>query len=156
MLRAPPRSTLDRWSAASDVYKRQAVDLGIVRDDEVALESVLRKAADWCHAIVTSGGVSMGDYDIVKAVLSRLAGMPWMQIAIKPVSYTHLRAHETVLDLVCPPLLEKKKPHPPPPPTHFTHVSIPFLLNHTTHKSNYTTNTLFIPSYIRPITTSSY
>ncbi|KQI49933.1 hypothetical protein Y869_04345, partial [Campylobacter jejuni CVM 41921] len=26
----------------------------------------------------------------------------------KPVSYTHLRAHETVLDLVCRLLLEKK------------------------------------------------
>ena len=26
-----------------------------------------------------------------------------------PVSYTHLRAHETVLDLVCRLLLEKKK-----------------------------------------------
>src|SRR5665811_2542196 len=30
-------------------------------------------------------------------------------IAIGPVSYTHLRAHETVLDLVCRLLLEKKK-----------------------------------------------
>ena len=28
----------------------------------------------------------------------------------RPVSYTHLRAHETVLDLVCRLLLEKKKP----------------------------------------------
>ena len=28
--------------------------------------------------------------------------------AVKPVSYTHLRAHETVLDLVCRLLLEKK------------------------------------------------
>ncbi|WDT36820.1 hypothetical protein PVA38_11375 [Streptococcus pneumoniae D39] len=28
---------------------------------------------------------------------------------IRPVSYTHLRAHETVLDLVCRLLLEKKK-----------------------------------------------
>ena len=28
----------------------------------------------------------------------------------EPVSYTHLRAHETVLDLVCRLLLEKKKP----------------------------------------------
>ena len=28
---------------------------------------------------------------------------------IMPVSYTHLRAHETVLDLVCRLLLEKKK-----------------------------------------------
>ena len=37
-----------------------------------------------CDAIVTSGGVSMGDYDVVKAVLSRIADMRWMQIAIKP------------------------------------------------------------------------
>ena len=29
--------------------------------------------------------------------------------SLKPVSYTHLRAHETVLDLVCRLLLEKKK-----------------------------------------------
>src|SRR5665811_2448155 len=28
---------------------------------------------------------------------------------VEPVSYTHLRAHETVLDLVCRLLLEKKK-----------------------------------------------
>ena len=37
-----------------------------------------------CDAVVTSGGVSMGDYDVVKAVLSRIADMRWMQIAIKP------------------------------------------------------------------------
>lgn len=60
------------------------IDLGIVRDDEAVLEAVLREAADSCDAIVTSGGVSMGDYDVVKAVLSRLADMRWMQIAIKP------------------------------------------------------------------------
>ena len=62
----------------------EAVDLGIVRDDEAALEAVLREAARTCDAIVTSGGVSMGDYDVVKAVLSRIAEMHWMQIAIKP------------------------------------------------------------------------
>jgi molybdenum cofactor synthesis domain-containing protein len=61
-----------------------AVDLGIVRDDEAVLEGVLRAAATTCDAIVTSGGVSMGDYDVVKAVLSRIADMQWMQIAIKP------------------------------------------------------------------------
>ena len=32
----------------------------------------------------------------------------------EPVSYTHLRAHETVLDIVCRLLLEKKKNKPPP------------------------------------------
>jgi len=61
-----------------------AVDLGIVRDDEAALERVLHEAADRVDAIVSSGGVSMGDHDVVKAVLSRLAEMRWMQIAIKP------------------------------------------------------------------------
>ena len=60
------------------------VDMGIVRDDEEALEAVLRQAATECDAIVTSGGVSMGDYDVVKAVLGRIADMTWMQIAIKP------------------------------------------------------------------------
>jgi molybdenum cofactor synthesis domain-containing protein len=61
-----------------------AVDFGVVRDDEAALEATLRSAADTCDAVVTSGGVSMGDYDVVKAVLSRIADMHWMQIAIKP------------------------------------------------------------------------
>ncbi len=61
-----------------------AVDFGVVRDDETALEETLRRAADDCDAIVTSGGVSMGDYDVVKAVLSRIAAMQWMEVAIKP------------------------------------------------------------------------
>jgi molybdenum cofactor synthesis domain-containing protein len=60
------------------------VDLGTVRDDEDELEAALREAATRCDAIVTSGGVSMGDYDVVKAVLGRIADMHWMQIAIKP------------------------------------------------------------------------
>ena len=33
----------------------------------------------------------------------------WLRRTYGPVSYTHLRAHETVLDLVCRLLLEKKK-----------------------------------------------
>jgi len=59
-------------------------DFGVVPDDEAQLEAVLRQAAAECDAIVTSGGVSMGDYDVVKAVLGRIADMHWMQIAIKP------------------------------------------------------------------------
>jgi molybdopterin molybdotransferase len=55
-----------------------------VPDDETRLEETLREAAATCDAIVTSGGVSMGDYDVVKAVLGRIAEMRWMQVAIKP------------------------------------------------------------------------
>ena len=62
------------------------VDLGIIRDNEDALETALRSAINegGCGALVSSGGVSMGDYDIVKAVLSRIADMQWEQMAIKP------------------------------------------------------------------------
>jgi molybdopterin molybdotransferase len=62
----------------------EVVDLGTVADDEAALETVLRGAVGECDAVVSSGGVSMGDYDVVKAVLGRIADMTWMQIAIKP------------------------------------------------------------------------
>jgi molybdopterin molybdotransferase len=58
--------------------------LGVVPDDEATLEHALREAAASSDAIVTSGGVSMGDYDVVKAVLGRIAEMRWMQVAIKP------------------------------------------------------------------------
>jgi len=61
-----------------------AVDLGLIRDDEDAVEAALRAGAEQCDAIITSGGVSMGDFDYVKMVLSRIADMRWMQIAIKP------------------------------------------------------------------------
>ena len=33
----------------------------------------------------------------------------WVRDSVVAVSYTHLRAHETVLDIVCRLLLEKKK-----------------------------------------------
>jgi molybdopterin molybdotransferase len=60
------------------------LDLGVVPDREEELERVLRRAAVECDAVVSSGGVSMGDYDVVKAVLGRIADMTWLQIAIKP------------------------------------------------------------------------
>lgn len=64
----------------------EVFDIGIVRDDESVLEQVLRDAVNvhGCDALVTSGGVSMGDYDVVKAVLGRIASMQWFQIAMKP------------------------------------------------------------------------
>ena len=42
-----------------------------------------------------------------------------------PVSYTHLRAHETVLDLVCRLLLEKKKQHITTPITTYILLQYP-------------------------------
>ena len=60
------------------------VDLGIARDDPVDIERAFRAGVADCDAIVSSGGVSMGDFDYVKVVLDEIGDMRWMQIAIKP------------------------------------------------------------------------
>lgn len=62
------------------------IDLGIFRDREDELESVFVKTIRHgaIDAMITSGGVSMGDYDVVKAVLARVADMHWFQVAMKP------------------------------------------------------------------------
>ena len=81
MIRRPPRSTLDRSSAASDVYKRQLRDGA--SDAELA---ALIRGEMWVK------GPSHG------------IGGP----GFHPVSYTPFRAHETVLDIVSPLLLYNK------------------------------------------------
>ncbi len=60
------------------------VDLGTIRDDETAITEAVEAAASGCDAVISSGGVSMGDFDLVKVVLDRIGEMRWMQIAIKP------------------------------------------------------------------------
>jgi len=62
----------------------EAVDLGTARDDEAVIERALRDGVASCDALITSGGVSMGDLDYVKVVLDRIGDMRWMQISIKP------------------------------------------------------------------------
>ncbi len=61
-----------------------AVDLGIARDDETVIERSLLDGVGRCDAVITSGGVSMGDFDYVKSVLDRVGRMRWMQVAIRP------------------------------------------------------------------------
>ncbi len=63
-----------------------AVDLGIARDDEAEITRALERGVEGCDAVLTSGGVSVGDFDLVKVVLDRLTGgaMRWMQVAIRP------------------------------------------------------------------------
>jgi molybdenum cofactor synthesis domain-containing protein len=60
------------------------VDLGLARDDEAQIVAVLEDAFSRCDAVLTSGGVSMGDYDYVKAALDRFGALEWRQVAIKP------------------------------------------------------------------------
>lgn len=62
----------------------EPVDLGVAPDDEAAITAALGRGAATCDAVLSSGGVSMGDTDLVKVVLDRLGDVRWMQIAIKP------------------------------------------------------------------------
>ncbi len=62
----------------------EPVDLGLIRDNEQQIRAALERGVESCDAVITSGGVSMGDFDYVKAVLTQLGDFSWMQIAIKP------------------------------------------------------------------------
>lgn len=60
------------------------VDLGSAPDDEAAITAAIERGVAECDAILTSGGVSVGDFDYVKVVLDRLGDMHWWQVAVKP------------------------------------------------------------------------
>jgi molybdopterin molybdotransferase len=62
----------------------EAVRVGPVRDDEDELERMLLEEAARSDLIITSGGVSMGAYDTVKAVLTRLGGVEFVKVAMQP------------------------------------------------------------------------
>lgn len=62
----------------------ESVDLGRVPDEETAIAEAISSGVSECDALLTSGGVSMGDFDYVKVVLDRVGDMRWMQVAIKP------------------------------------------------------------------------
>ncbi|WP_419924885.1 gephyrin-like molybdotransferase Glp [Candidatus Poriferisocius sp.] len=62
----------------------EPVDLGSMTDDEAEIAAGIRAGVEKCDALLTSGGVSMGDYDYVKKVLDEIGDMSWMQVAIKP------------------------------------------------------------------------
>jgi molybdenum cofactor synthesis domain-containing protein len=70
----------------------EGVDLGIARDDEDAMTATLQDALSRCDGVLTSGGVSVGDYDFVSAALERItaddpderARVDWYQVAIRP------------------------------------------------------------------------
>jgi molybdenum cofactor synthesis domain-containing protein len=72
----------------------EPVDLGLIRDDESAIAEAFEHGAATCDALISSGGVSMGEFDFVKRVLDRVGDMNWMQVAIrpaKPLAFGHVR-----------------------------------------------------------------
>ncbi len=62
----------------------EVIDMGVVKDDPAALEAAFREAAACADAIITSGGVSVGEADFIKQLMSQLGEVAFWKIAMKP------------------------------------------------------------------------
>jgi molybdopterin molybdotransferase len=60
------------------------IDMGVVKDDPASLESTLRSACENADAIVTSGGVSVGESDYTKQMMAKLGDMTFWKIGMRP------------------------------------------------------------------------
>lgn len=59
-------------------------DLGLIPDDQHAVHKALSIAADLGDIVITSGGVSVGEADVVKQALTGLGEITFWKIAVKP------------------------------------------------------------------------
>jgi len=62
----------------------EVIDLGVVPDDPLRLEATFREAASKADAIITSGGVSVGEADHTKAMMGKLGDVAFWRIAMRP------------------------------------------------------------------------
>jgi molybdenum cofactor synthesis domain len=62
----------------------EALDLGVVRDEPVALREAFAAAAEMADVVITSGGVSVGEADYTKPILEEMGEMNFWKIAMKP------------------------------------------------------------------------
>ena len=62
----------------------QVIDMGVVRDQPAALEAAFVQAASRADAIITSGGVSVGEADFTKAMMKKLGDVAFWKIAMRP------------------------------------------------------------------------
>jgi molybdopterin molybdotransferase len=60
------------------------VDVGIIRDDRDALRRAFHTASAQADAILTSGGVSVGAYDLVRDILSELGVIDFWRVKMRP------------------------------------------------------------------------
>jgi molybdopterin molybdotransferase len=62
----------------------EIVDLGVVRDDPSQLENAFRRAAEKADAVITTGGVSVGEADFVRELMGKLGEVLFWKIAMRP------------------------------------------------------------------------
>ena len=62
----------------------EVIDMGVVRDDPALLEKAFTEACEIGDVVITSGGVSVGEADYVKQLLTKLGEVVFWKIAMKP------------------------------------------------------------------------
>ncbi len=62
----------------------EVIDMGVIPDEPAKLEAAFRSAAARADAIITSGGVSMGEADHTKAMMKQLGDVAFWRIAMRP------------------------------------------------------------------------
>lgn len=60
------------------------IDMGVVKDDPVALEAAFRNACENADAVITSGGVSVGEADYTKQIMAQLGDVAFWTIGMRP------------------------------------------------------------------------
>lgn len=62
----------------------EILDLGVVRDDPEALEATFRTACREADAVITSGGVSVGEADFTRTMMARLGNVAFWKMTMRP------------------------------------------------------------------------
>jgi molybdopterin molybdotransferase len=62
----------------------EMIDMGVVKDEPALLEHAFIQAAKSADAIITSGGVSVGEADFTKAMMKKLGDVAFWKIAMRP------------------------------------------------------------------------
>ncbi|GMV76656.1 MAG: molybdopterin molybdenumtransferase MoeA [Rubrivivax sp.] len=75
--RASLRAALQRLNC-------EVIDLGLVPDDPAALRATFTRALDEADAVLTSGGVSVGEADHTRALLAELGDVAFWKVAMRP------------------------------------------------------------------------
>jgi molybdopterin molybdotransferase len=70
-------------AAAAEEAGAQVIDVGVARDDRADLVQRLRSAGD-ADLVLTTGGVSMGAYDLVRDLIEKEQAVDFWQVALRP------------------------------------------------------------------------
>jgi gephyrin len=79
-------------------------DFGIVYDMELRLEQQILNAVSECDVLITSGGVSMGDADLVKPLLAKLGTIHFGRLNMKPgkpTTFATIKSPDVKRNIMC-------------------------------------------------------